>query len=156
MIDFLKWLTVLVLHEYIWYDAIRKKIRNIVIEKDMIIMIMYFETFKTVVIAFNGDMIMCLMSHWSIIVNIRVGLFTLTISLGEFKRKMTNLQIKENISLYTRHVVMINALIFSGGEFTWHTSIVTSLWIYGAGLVSFWLSEGYTEHQQCLSTIWHS
>jgi hypothetical protein len=29
----------------------------------MIIMIMYFETFKTVVIAFNGDMIMCLMSH---------------------------------------------------------------------------------------------
>ena len=42
----------------------------------------------------------------------------LTILLGEFKRKMTNLQIKENVSLYTRHVLMINALIFSGGEFT--------------------------------------
>jgi len=52
-----------------------------------ILMVMYVETFKTDVIVFIDNVIMCLMTHWPIISSIRVSLLILTISLGEIKRK---------------------------------------------------------------------
>ena len=60
-----------------------------------ILVIMYFETFKTDVISFisNVNVIMCLMSHWPIIVSIRIRSLILTISLCEVK--MSKLPVKK-------------------------------------------------------------
>jgi len=57
----------------------------------VILVIMYVETFKTVVIVFIGNVKMHLMSRWLIIFSIRVSLFILTISLIEIKVKMSKL-----------------------------------------------------------------
>jgi hypothetical protein len=47
-----------------------------------------FETFKTDVIIFIRNVIMCLLSHWQIIFSIRVSRLILTISLRENKKNV--------------------------------------------------------------------
>ena len=65
-----------------------------IIERVVILVIMYVETFKTDVISFIGNVIMGLMSWRPSISSSRVSSLTLIISLNKIKGKISKLPIK--------------------------------------------------------------
>jgi hypothetical protein len=67
----------------------------------VILLIMYVETFKTVVIVFISNVVMCLMSLWPINVSITVSLLITTLSLCEIKGIIT-VNFHYHISAVTR------------------------------------------------------
>lgn len=70
-------------------------IKESLIGRALIIVIMCVETFKTYVIFFIGYVIIHLTSHWPIIFSIMVSLLTLKIFLVEIIEKMNELLIKD-------------------------------------------------------------
>ena len=69
------------------------------IGRAIILVIIYVKTFTTDVIVFTGNVMICLMSHWSIIFSIGVGSMILKILLVEVKGKMTKYPIKYRITV---------------------------------------------------------
>ena len=65
----------------------------------VILVIMCVKTFKTDVIVFIGNVIMCLTSHWLIVFSIRVHLSILTRSYGETNYK-EDIQITDKQNYY--------------------------------------------------------
>jgi hypothetical protein len=71
--------------------------------------IMYVETFRTDIIAFNGN-IMCFMAHRLIILSIRVSPLILKISPSKINGKMYKLQIKSFTGVKLMTVTIITVI----------------------------------------------
>jgi hypothetical protein len=86
----------------------------------IILVLVYVETFITNVIVFVGNIIMCLMSHWQIIFSITVSWLILTISLGEIKGKMSKISINNWLIHCSWYIFLV---------FMWNLRFANFCWI---------------------------
>ena len=87
---------------------------------NVILVLVYVETFITNVIVFVGNIIMCLMSHWQIIFSITVSWLILTISLGEIKGKMSKISINNWLIHCSWYIFLV---------FMWNLRFANFCWI---------------------------